>query len=139
MFGPWHAFSCVPPHPHPPLDWQRKTKVRDLTFKVAEPEVAYDPMEAEAKLWRQPLTWLKRNVDIFVPLTLFITRVIWDIQTNQELKVGADISMTCACLSCGGLVLIPTRFSAPPQAPYSPLPWFLLNPCRTAARVPRSC
>lgn len=62
----------------------RTTKVRDLTFKVAEPEVQYDPDEAEARLWRQPLRWLRRNVDLFVPLTAFLLRVISDIATDQE-------------------------------------------------------
>lgn len=107
-------------HP-PPLVWQRKTKVRDLTFKVAEPEVAYDPMEAEAKLWRQPLTWLKRNVDIFVPLTLFITRVIWDIQTKQELQVGADINSQHAVALCSSHAL--------PYCRPKPLIGFSLAPC----------
>lgn len=63
---------------------QRTTKVRDLTFKVAEPEVQYDPEEAEARLWRQPVTWLKRNVDLFVPMTAFLGRVIVDIITDEE-------------------------------------------------------
>ena len=66
---------------------QRTTKVRDLTFKVAEPEVQYDPEEAESRLWRQPVRWLRRNVDLFVPLTAFLTRVILDIVTEQEEKV----------------------------------------------------
>lgn len=66
---------------------QRTTKVRDLTFKVAEPEIQYDPDEAESRLWRQPLRWLKRNVDLFVPLSLFLGRVIVDIQTGKEEEV----------------------------------------------------
>lgn len=67
--------------------------MRDLTFKVAEPEVQYDPEEAEARLWRQPLRWLRRNVDLFVPMTAFLTRVIMDIVTEQEEKVRENISL----------------------------------------------
>lgn len=65
--------------------------MRDLTFKVAEPEVQYDPEEAESRLWRQPVRWLWRNVDLFVPLTAFLTRVILDIVTEQEEKVGGFV------------------------------------------------
>jgi hypothetical protein len=64
--------------------------VRDLTFKVAEPERQYDPYESESRLWRQPLRWLKRNVDLFVPLTVFTARVILDIQTDREKQVGGS-------------------------------------------------
>lgn len=65
---------------------KRTTKVRDLTFKVAEPEVQYDPEDAEARLWRQPVRWLRRNVDLFVPMTAFLTRIILDIVTDVEEK-----------------------------------------------------
>ncbi len=75
--------------------------MRDLTFKVAEPEVQYDPEEAEARLWRQPLRWLRRNVDLFVPMTAFLTRVIMDIITEQEEKVSRVVSACLLCLAPG--------------------------------------
>jgi aarF domain-containing kinase len=54
--------------------------------KVAEPLVKYDPISAEKLLFRQPAKWLIRNVQIAVPLGLWVGGVLWDIATQQEEK-----------------------------------------------------
>jgi len=69
---------------------------------VAEPEIQYDPEEAEGRLWRQPLRWLKRNVDLFVPLTAFIGRVLMDIQTQLEEKVREEEAVEVRRIRCSG-------------------------------------
>ena len=57
--------------------------IRD-TSRVAEPEVAYDSESAEARLWRQPLLWLRRNMELFFPLAGFVLRVAQDLQQGKE-------------------------------------------------------
>lgn len=60
------------------------SKVREISWRVAEPEIKYDPRFAASKLFSQPVRWLTRNVQIFVPITLFAMKVISDILFNRE-------------------------------------------------------
>lgn len=62
------------------------TRVRDLQFKVAEPETRYDPIRLEEQLFKQPVRWLVRNVQLFVPLGTFVATVLLDIQAGVEEK-----------------------------------------------------
>jgi predicted unusual protein kinase regulating ubiquinone biosynthesis (AarF/ABC1/UbiB family) len=43
-----------------------------------------DPERASAQLFSQPFKWLGRNVQIFVPITLFAAQVLGDIALNRE-------------------------------------------------------
>eukprot|EP00752_Nemacystus_decipiens_P006370 g5742.t1 len=65
---------------------RKQTRVRDLQFKVAEPEVRYDPVRLEEQLFKQPVKWLVRNVELFVPLGTFVAKVIFDIQSGVEVR-----------------------------------------------------
>lgn len=65
---------------------RKQTRVRDLQFKVAEPEIRYDPIRLEEQLFKQPVKWLVRNVELFVPLGTFVAKVIFDIQSGVEVK-----------------------------------------------------
>mmetsp|Transcript_50029 Transcript_50029/g.98836 ORF Transcript_50029/g.98836 Transcript_50029/m.98836 type:complete len:717 (-) Transcript_50029:202-2352(-) len=59
--------------------------IRDFNFtRVAEPENAYDPAALQKRLWRQPLLWLKRNIELFFPLVKFALVVALDIQKGKE-------------------------------------------------------
>lgn len=60
------------------------SKVREISWRVAEPEVKYDPALASRRLFKQPARWLLRNAQIFVPLALFATKVILDIVLKRE-------------------------------------------------------
>eukprot|EP00981_Chlorochromonas_danica_P009506 scaffold2709_cov163-Ochromonas_danica.AAC.8 len=60
------------------------SKVREISWRVAEPEVKYDPILASRRLFKQPARWLLRNAQIFVPLALFATKVILDIVLKRE-------------------------------------------------------
>ena len=60
------------------------SKVREISWKVAEPAIPYDPKAAAVRLWRQPFKWLIRNIQIFVPLTLFAVTVITDVLLERE-------------------------------------------------------
>jgi aarF domain-containing kinase len=60
------------------------SKIREIAWKVAEPEVKYDPALATSRLFYQPLVWIERNLKIFVPLTAFVGRLLLDVVTNQE-------------------------------------------------------
>jgi len=64
----------------------KKSVVREMGERVAQPEVLYDPKRSEQQLFKQPAKWLSRNVKLFVPLTALIVSIIKDIQTGQELK-----------------------------------------------------
>ena len=60
------------------------SKVRELSWRVAEPAVRYDPNEAANKLFAQPVRWLKRNVQIFVPIAMFTAKILGDILLKRE-------------------------------------------------------
>lgn len=49
---------------------------------MAEPETRYDPIRLEEQLFKQPVKWLVRNVQLFVPLGTFVGTVILDIQVS---------------------------------------------------------
>ncbi|KAJ1434171.1 hypothetical protein B484DRAFT_245 [Ochromonadaceae sp. CCMP2298] len=57
------------------LGSQGISKVREISWRVAEPETSYDPQAAASKLFQQPVRWLGRNVQIFVPITVFAFKV----------------------------------------------------------------
>jgi len=54
--------------------------------RVADASVPYDPEQAEQTLFRQPLRWLRRNVELFVPIAGFVVSVIMDIQSGKEVE-----------------------------------------------------
>lgn len=60
------------------------SRVREISWRVAEPAVKYDPDDAAKKLFSQPLKWLARNVQIFVPIAFFTGRVLVDIISKKE-------------------------------------------------------
>lgn len=60
------------------------SKVREISWRVAEPEVKYDPKRAEEELFVQPVRWITRNAQIFIPLSFFIIRVVSDILLKKE-------------------------------------------------------
>lgn len=63
------------------------SRIREYDFSlVAEPEQIYDPEAAEAQLYRQPLRWLRRNVELFFPLSGFVASVLLDIRRGQEVS-----------------------------------------------------
>lgn len=61
-----------------------QSKVREISWRVAEPAVKYDPVGDSSKFFAQPLLWIKRNIEIFVPLTVFVVSVLGDIVMNKE-------------------------------------------------------
>lgn len=58
--------------------------MREISWRVAEPAVTYDPVKASSRLFAQPLRWLGRNVQIFVPVALFTVQVLVDILFGVE-------------------------------------------------------
>jgi aarF domain-containing kinase len=52
--------------------------------KVAEPLVKYDPVAAEAKLWRQSNRWVIRNFQIAVPIGYWAVLVVADYLSGQS-------------------------------------------------------
>jgi len=64
----------------------KKSLVRDLEIRVAEPDVRYDAKRSEDQLFKQPAKWVSRNIKLFVPLSTFLLSVIKDIQTGTELQ-----------------------------------------------------
>ena len=61
-----------------------QSRVREISWRVAEPEVKYDPIGDSSKFFKQPLRWIKRNIEIFVPLTFFVLSVVSDIIGGKE-------------------------------------------------------
>jgi aarF domain-containing kinase len=51
---------------------------------VAEPLVRYDPVAAERLLFAQPAKWLVRNVQIALPLGLWVAGIVFDVATGVE-------------------------------------------------------
>eukprot|EP01031_Cornospumella_fuschlensis_P030254 gene30254-36560_t len=60
------------------------SKVREISWRVAEPEVKYDPSVSSRRLFRQPGRWLLRNAQIFVPIAFFTFKVLLDVLLNRE-------------------------------------------------------
>lgn len=70
--------------------WVFSLRERGCCFccrQVAEPEVRYDPVRLEEQLFKQPVKWLVRNVELFVPLGTFVAKVIFDIQVRYTRQV----------------------------------------------------
>ena len=63
-----------------------QSRVREISWRVAEPAVRYDPIGDYSKFFAQPVRWIKRNIEIFVPLTLFVLSVLRDILVGEEEK-----------------------------------------------------
>lgn len=57
-----------------------------LGGQVAEPLIRYDPIEAERLLFKQPAKWLVRNVQIALPLGLWVAGIFLDVATGVELS-----------------------------------------------------
>lgn len=62
----------------------KASRVREISWRVAEPEVKYTPVANAKKLVGQPMRWLKRNAQIFIPISLFFIKVLKDIVLRQE-------------------------------------------------------
>ena len=60
------------------------SRVREISWRVAEPVIKYDPASLSSRFFAQPLRWLARNVQFLVPLTGFTASVLADIVTEQE-------------------------------------------------------
>jgi predicted unusual protein kinase regulating ubiquinone biosynthesis (AarF/ABC1/UbiB family) len=61
------------------------SQIREYNFtQVAEPQIAYDPLAAEAQLYRQPVRWLRRNMELLFPLAGFVASVLVDVHQDQE-------------------------------------------------------
>ena len=60
------------------------SRVREISWRVAEPAVKYDPDEASRTLFTQPVRWITRNIQIFAPLTIFTIKVLMDLITKKE-------------------------------------------------------
>ena len=59
------------------------SRVREISWRVAEPVVKYDPASLSSRFFAQPLRWLARNVQFLVPLTGFTVSLLLDIVTEQ--------------------------------------------------------
>lgn len=65
------------------------TKARELSRRVAEPEIRYDPKAIATKLFAQPWRWIQRNLRIFVPISFFVINIISDIVLRREERMRA--------------------------------------------------
>ena len=60
------------------------SRVREISWRVAEPAIKYDPVSASSKFFKEPITWLVRNVQFILPVALFVTTIIIDVLTGKE-------------------------------------------------------
>jgi len=60
------------------------SRVREISWRVAEPSVQYDPVSASSKLFAQPLKWITRNVQFTIPVAVFAIKIIIDVITDNE-------------------------------------------------------
>jgi len=60
------------------------SKTSESSWKVAEPELKYDPTFSKYKFWQQPLKLLKRNIEIFFPMSKFVISLIFDYLLGME-------------------------------------------------------
>ena len=63
-----------------------QSKVREISWRVAEPAVKYDPEILAKRFFAQPFKWLERNAQFLVPMTFFTIRVLLDIITKKEFQ-----------------------------------------------------
>lgn len=61
-----------------------KYKSRDGSNGVAEGELRYDHVAARNKFMREPLVWIGRNIKLFYPATLFVSKIILDHALNRQ-------------------------------------------------------
>ena len=54
------------------------------TSRVAEGELRYDHVAASNKLKQQPSVWMKQNLKLFYPASLFVCKIIWDHALNRQ-------------------------------------------------------
>jgi len=72
--------------PSPPASAYIRETALETFSRVAEPENRYDPMEAEKRLFRQPLRWATRLVELLFPLGGFFFRLLLDVQQGKEIE-----------------------------------------------------
>ena len=73
------------------------SQIREYNFtQVAEPQIAYDPLAAEAQLYRQPVRWLRRNMELLFPLAGFVASVLVDV---HRLVPSMPVRLSLATLS----------------------------------------
>ena len=60
------------------------SKVREISWRVAEPVVKYDPASLSSRFFAQPLRWLGRNFNFLVPLSKFTLSLLIDIVMHEE-------------------------------------------------------
>lgn len=60
------------------------SRVREISWRVAEPSVKYDPITASSKLFAQPIKWITRNIQFTIPVTFFVLKIIKDVVTEKE-------------------------------------------------------
>jgi predicted unusual protein kinase regulating ubiquinone biosynthesis (AarF/ABC1/UbiB family) len=61
-----------------------QSKVREISWRVAEPAVKYDSDLLAERFFAQPFKWLERNAQFLVPMTFFTLRLLIDIITKKE-------------------------------------------------------
>ena len=62
------------------------SKVREISWRVAKPDIVYDPVLIENELWIQPWVWLVRNVQFLVPFGVLTVEVLSDIFRGPEVE-----------------------------------------------------
>lgn len=61
-----------------------QSKVREISWRVAEPAIKYDPEILAKRFFAQPFKWLERNAQFLVPMAFFTIRLLLDIITKKE-------------------------------------------------------
>lgn len=51
----------------------------------------YDPVRLEEQLFKQPVKWLVRNIELFVPLGTFVAKVVLDIQVLFSMQQPTQV------------------------------------------------
>lgn len=54
------------------------------TSGVAEGELRYDHVAANNKLRQKPSVWMKQNLKLFYPASMFVCKIIWDHALNRQ-------------------------------------------------------
>lgn len=62
------------------------SKMREISWRVAKPDIVYDPVSIENELWNQPWVWLVRNVQFLVPFGVLTIAVLSDIFQGPEVE-----------------------------------------------------
>lgn len=81
-----------------------------MHVQVAEPEIRYDSIRLEEQLFKQPVKWLVRNVELFLPLGTFVAKVIFDIQVRgfipRHCKMVFNAREAAQCDNCSCRIAI---------------------------------